>query len=51
MRTQKIVKEGIICYNQSTEQPDVRSALLAEALDLIAKLSTEQLTEIMEGIV
>lgn len=51
MRTQKFVKKGIICYNHGTDQTDVRSALLAEALELITKLSIEQLAEVMEGIV
>lgn len=51
MRTQEIAKNGILCYSRDIDQTDVRRALLEEALALIAKLSIEQLIEIMEGIV
>lgn len=50
MRTEENAKEGIECCNR-TGRADVRRSLLAEALELIAKLSAEQLTEIMEGII
>lgn len=39
------------CYNKCVDETKDRRALLESAFEMLLKLSTEQLLEIMEGIV